>query len=77
METENNEYDEEEKENKYAVFFDKEGNPVDSSNVYFRQNGVPYLLTYDQNGQPIMTKEQLIEIKETPQDESPNSPYSY
>lgn len=70
METENNEYNEEEKENKYAIFFDKQGNPIDSSHVYFRQSGVPYLLNYDENGAPIMTKEQLIEIKETPQDNS-------
>jgi hypothetical protein len=77
MERENNEYNNQDKENKYATFFNKQGDPVDSSNVYFRQDGIPYLLAHDENGQPIMTKEQLIEIKETPQDQTPNPPYSY
>lgn len=59
-----------------STYFDKNGNPVNKSNVYYRQDGVPYRLINDENGQPQMTREQLIELKETPTDQQPNSSYS-
>jgi len=34
---------------------------IDPSNVYFRRDGVPYLLQEDENGQPVMTRIPLTE----------------
>jgi len=55
--------EEENSENNFARFFDKNGNPVPKSHVYCKIDGTPYQLVDDEDGQLKMTKERLIEVK--------------
>ena len=51
-----------EKGSKETRYVDAEGLPIDPSNVYFRRDGVPYLLLHDQEGKPVMTRVPLQEM---------------
>lgn len=51
-------------ERKERGYYTQEGFPVDPENVYFRVNNQPYLLTNGDNGNRVMTKISLIELKE-------------
>lgn len=67
-------YTETTKQEPISRYCDKDGKTIPNSNVYFRQDGTPYLLLTDENDEPlIMTRERVYEIPKS----DPNADFSY